>query len=395
MAKNKEVSLTEEEKRVVKALLAKGWRNQDIQALVNLGRKFTINSGRITGVKKADIASATDDEVALFQLKKRSYDPVTGLNALDDERLVRAREAMILAVQIFNSPALRFKTEVFSVLANISWTYLMHEHYLRKGQDIMRPDGKSIALSEMTGRPDCPLSDDIKNNLRALKILRDNVEHLLLGTADQEWLPMYQACCVNFDKTLCALFGDRLTLASDLSLALQFAKMDIERLAQLNSMPLPPKIAALDAQLTEGMTPAQINSLEFQFRVVYTLDAATKDKAHFKFLNPEAAADQTIHNVLVKKVAADDQYPHKPNVVAKLVAAKTGKIFTPHNHQQAYKLHKIRPKGGATNPNNTNRTYCIYNAAHKDYTYSDEWLARLVAEVNDPEKFAAIKAVKL
>jgi hypothetical protein len=44
--------LTADEKRIVKALLNEGWRNQDIQALVNEGRQATINSARITGVKQ-------------------------------------------------------------------------------------------------------------------------------------------------------------------------------------------------------------------------------------------------------------------------------------------------------------------------------------------------------
>src|ERR1051326_1995 len=113
-------ALTIEEQKIVKALLAKRWRNQDIQALINSGgRKATVNSARITGVKKDKTVSAsTDDEVEAFISRKQLFDPVTGLNAFDDERLVRAREAMILAVQVFNAPSLRFKTELFAVLAN-------------------------------------------------------------------------------------------------------------------------------------------------------------------------------------------------------------------------------------------------------------------------------------
>ena len=61
----------------------------------------------MTGVKQDENQeAATDDEVAFFEIKKRSYDPQTGLNFFDDERLIRSREAMILAVQIFNSAAL-------------------------------------------------------------------------------------------------------------------------------------------------------------------------------------------------------------------------------------------------------------------------------------------------
>jgi hypothetical protein len=56
--RSKRGALTADETRIVKALLAKGWRNQDIQALVNFGRKATVNGGRITGVKQSKHGSA-------------------------------------------------------------------------------------------------------------------------------------------------------------------------------------------------------------------------------------------------------------------------------------------------------------------------------------------------
>lgn len=68
--RNREVGLTDSEKRIVKALLKKGARNQDIQALINLGRHVTVNSARITGVKKNDeIKPASDDEISFFEYK--------------------------------------------------------------------------------------------------------------------------------------------------------------------------------------------------------------------------------------------------------------------------------------------------------------------------------------
>jgi hypothetical protein len=396
MAAKNNVSLTDDEKRVVKALLAKGWRNQDIQALVNTGRKATINSGRITGVKKnANQNLATDDEVAFFQIKKRSYDQQTGLNQYDDERLIRAREAMILAVQIFNSPALKFKTEVFTMLTNVAWTYLLHEFYDRKGTLIVQEDGRSLLLSQMVEKGDCPLPEDVRNNLRAMKILRDKVEHLILGRADLKWSPIFQACCLNFDKAICDLFGASLTLSNDLSLALQFAKLNIEQLATLGKYELPAEIEAIDALITEGMTAEQLASIEFQFRVIYTLDAASKSQAHFQFVSPESQQGKDIHNVLSKKVAADELYPYKPGVIAGLVTAESGVAFTSNDHVKAWKLFKVRPKKNALQPANTDKRYCLYHPAHKDYTYSGDWISRLVEEATDPERLAAIRASKL
>ncbi len=109
------------------------------------------------------------------------------------------------------------------MLANVAWTYLMHEYYSRKlAVKIVNEQGQSMALSEMIARLDCPLPDGVKKNLNALKIMRDKVEHHLLGKADLKWLGIFQACCLNFDRAMCELFGNKLTLASELSFALPY-----------------------------------------------------------------------------------------------------------------------------------------------------------------------------
>ncbi|MGH6838548.1 MAG: DUF3644 domain-containing protein [Methylocella sp.] len=381
----KPIALTDEERRVVKALLAEGMRNQDIHALINYERSVTVNFGRISGVKKNEkIAAASPEEVAFFQRKKRSFDPVTGLNFYGDERLIRAREAMILAVTIFNSGSYRFKTEVFAVLANIAWTYLLHEHYERKGISSLNADGTTFALSHMLSRQDCPLSKGIKNNLLSLKTIRDDVEHKMLGRSDVKWLPLFQACCLNFDKTLVGWFGPRVTLQSDLSAALQFGKLELEQAAQISAFDIPPNIIALDALLKKDMKEEELDDLEYQFRVVYTFDSASKAKAHIQFLSPDSAEGKSVQNVLQKFKIADELYRYKPGDVARIVRKASGKPYSMSDHTRAWQKHKVRPPSGATSPEKTNRDYCIYHPAHRDYTYNDKWIERIVAELGGP-----------
>ena len=313
------------------------------------------------------------------------------MNLFDDERLIRAREAMILAVQIFNSAAFNFKTEVFSVLVHIAWTYLLHEYYERKKVKIIGGDGRSLLLSRMVEREDCPLSEGAKNNLRSLKFIRDDVEHKLLGKGDAKWLALFQTCCLNFDKYLCEWFGDELTLANELSFALQFAKLDIEQISELHRFEIPEDIEALDARLQESLTEDQLADLEYQFRVIYTLDSASKSWSHLQFVRPDSVEGKEIKNVLVNYKLADHLYPHKPKYVWRVVSRKNGQRFTSHNHTQAWKLFEVRPRKGAAQPENTNKDYCIYHLAHKDYTYSNDWVEKLVEEVNDPKKFDRIK----
>jgi hypothetical protein len=393
-----DVSLTPQEKRVAKALLAKKWRNQDIQALINIGRKATVNSGRITGVKKDQkLQPAKDDEVEFFLRKKKSYDQQTGLNRYEDERLIRSREAMILAVHVFNSAGLKFKTEVFCMLANVAWTYLMHEYYDRQKPKvkIVNDQGFTMPLSEMTARGDCPLKDGVKDNLKALKILRDEVEHHMLGKADQKWLGIFQACCLNYDKALCELFGDQLSLAHELSFALQFARMNMEQVTTLNKYEVPNQIEAVDALITQGMTEDQLNNLEFQFRVVFSMEAAKKGKANYEFANGEALDGIDPKHIVAKKVISDDDYPLRPSDVVKEVLKKTKKKFTQHTHQQAFRYFEVRPKKGAKDPGHTNKEFCAFHKVWKGYAYSPAWVEKVVAAVNDDATYAKITATKL
>lgn len=303
---------------------------------------------------------------------------------------------MILAVQVFNSAALRFKTEVFTMLANVAWTYLMHEWYARNTEvELINSDGFSKSLSELLSRNDCPLSEGVRQNLRALKILRDKVEHHLLGRADQKWLGIFQACCLNFNNALCDLFGKELTLASELSFALQFASMNLEQVTTLNKYELPPEIDAIDALITDGMPPEQLNNIEFRFQVVYTLSTAPKSKAHIQFVNPASAEGKEIHHVLAKKVISDELYPLKPGKVVEQVASKTEKRFTSRTHQQAIRYFNVRPKNGAPQPENTDKKHCIYHPVYKAYTYSTDWVEKLVAAVGDPDVYEKIRAMKI
>ena len=396
MHKDPKGSLTKEEKKVVKRLLLEGWRNQDIQALLNLGRDVTCNSGRITEVKQDNtIVPSSKDEAEFFVIRKNSYDLKTELNLYDDERLIRAREAMILAVQVFNSPGLNFKTEVFSVLANIAWTYLLHEFYERRGEKIIQADGRSMLLSQMICRDDVPLEQGVKDNLESIKKIRDAVEHTLFRKSDLKFMSVFQACCLNFDRKMVELFGDKKTLKNDLSFALQFAQMDFNQLNELSKFDIPASIEALDQSIEEGLGEKRLQDMNYRFRVSYTFENATKSKAHIKFLHPDAVEAGEVRNVLIKKELSDKAYPFKPNIVVARVREKTGLHFTSHNHTQAWRKFDARPRGGVKQPENTNSDFCVYHQAHGDYTYSEKWVEFLSNYIRDEANFVELKAYKL
>lgn len=216
--------LNEEEKRIVKYLLSDGWTNQDIQALINLERPATINFARISDVKNdLSIYPCSKDEFDEFQRFKRSFDLKTGLNPFVDERLIKSREAMKLAVSVFYNPSFQFRAENFSILANIAWTYLILEYSARNGLPLTRKDGKAVSLNDFVKSKGCPFTDGVKKNIGALIKIRDATEHTILGPYDESWIGIFQANCLNYEQQISTIFGERLSLSSEISFALQFS----------------------------------------------------------------------------------------------------------------------------------------------------------------------------
>ena len=79
--------------------------------------------------------AATDEELQTLPGRWPLIDPATGLHIHGDELLIKAREAMLLAVQSYNNPKTHFRSEVFIVTAIIAWTYLFHAYYKAQGID--------------------------------------------------------------------------------------------------------------------------------------------------------------------------------------------------------------------------------------------------------------------
>jgi len=393
--RNKDGSLSDEEKRVVKLLLSQGMRNQDIQDFVNRSRRATINSARITEVKQdGEQKLATEEELELFKIKRKLYDPVTGLNEIDHERLIRSREAMMMAVHVFNSPHLKFRTEQFTVNSIIAWTYLLHEYHEKDlDESIQRSDGLTVSLQALIDRPTSPLSASVKKNLLAIKDIRDEVEHRLFGKSDNNWLGLFQACCVNYENMICDLFGTDLSLQNHLNFALQFARVSMSQISETQELAIPANIQSLDARLNRDNNEEDFNSIEYKFRVVYTVESSSKTGANLKFVSPDSNEGKEIHNVLIKNRVSDEMYPFKPMSVVSAIK-KSIPCFTSHLHQLAWKRHNVRPRSNVKRPDQTKKIYCVYHSAHNDYTYSQSWIDLLVETYSDEIEMSKLREEK-
>ena len=96
------------------------------------------------------------------------------------------------AIEIYNNPSIIFKSEIFIVLAIISWTYLLHAYYReikidykyyhiigrRKKYDRTKYGAyKNWELERCLNEKKCPLDKNVSANLKFLIGIRHEIEH--------------------------------------------------------------------------------------------------------------------------------------------------------------------------------------------------------------------------
>ena len=324
-------SLTKDEKGLVQGLLSRGYIAQDITYIVNLGRSTTVNQARIA--KNSKIPQASDKEIEHYLKVQASYDPKTLLNPFRDERLIRAREAMLSAVTTFNNPSIIFKTEVFSVLANIAWTYLLHEQMesTTTGSSIL-DNGNSITLSGTLDKSVSPITDNaVIDNLRKIIEIRDAVEHTFFVNSDGCFNALFQSCCVNFEKYMTDWFGGHLSLSKDLSLALQFVKMGKPQLIDLEPSNVPEKIRAI---YTAIQNSEHADNNAFQATVYYGLETSPKTSAEIHRLVKYDDIDPQDQQTVIKRY---NPTKWSETQVVSYINSKGFKKFKRFDHQQFWK----------------------------------------------------------
>ncbi|MEJ1979039.1 MAG: DUF3644 domain-containing protein [Acetobacteraceae bacterium] len=288
--------------------------------------------------------------MAQFKRDWPGIHPETGLHVSDDELLVKSREAMIQAVQCFNNPTSLFKSEVFIVVSVIGWTYLLHWHYRGKGVDYRykKEDGsprltkhgaeKHWELDACLDCPAYPLDLQTKVNLRFLIEIRHEIEHQMTRRIDGAISAKLQACCLNFNRAIKLLAGDRLGLDRELSIAIQFSGIEREqRDLLLKDMDLPPNILAMHAAFEGTLTDEMILDPRYAYRVALVeISANSRGKADevIEYVRAGTEDHDRITRVLLKHA---EKPKYKPTQIVSLMRAEGFPRFTMNDHSNLWR----------------------------------------------------------
>ena len=270
--------------------------------------------------------------------------------------LHKSREAALNAVQTFNNPLTTFKAETFIVLMVIAWMYLLHAYFRREGVEYRYY--KKVAkrrrfertkwgafkfweLERCLNDKSCPLDKPTILNLRFLIGLRHEIEHHQSAGADEQFSGRYLACCLNYERYICNLFGERYSLDPAVAFTLQFRDFTDVTRSEEAPAPLPSNVASylqeFDAQLSDQDKKSPYFRCRFLFVPFVTSKKGQADKMiQFVPFDSDLAKviNDTHQQLLLKEV---ERPKHLPSEIVKLMNEEGHTRFNMHHHTEFWK----------------------------------------------------------
>lgn len=341
---------------IVKAMLRDLEENdQDILAYFTRPNR-SINHRLIGQIRKetkhADITAAPKKYLKEFLSNYPLIDWETGLHLYGDELLIKAREAMLNAVQTYNNPKSHFKAEIFIVSAIIAWTYLLHAYLKGAGVDYRYYETRNRHrqvkktkngaeqywdLTKCLNSVDNPVDDITKKNLEYLIEIRHEIEHRMTQRIDHAISAKLQACCHNFNSYIKRLFGKQLGLDQELSFALQFTHLSLDQQRDMVAAEdLPANVLLAQTKFEDSLTQEEYNDQRYAVRVALIPKTANRkgnaDQV-VEFVSADSDEAMEVTRILLKET---EKAKYKPKQIVEILKAEGFTNFSLHYHTKLW-----------------------------------------------------------
>ena len=270
--------------------------------------------------------------------------------------LNKSREAALNAVQTFNNPLTTFKAETFIVLMIIAWIYLLHAYYRCNGVEYRYYDMGSKRrkfkrtnsgayryweLARCLSDVACPLNGPTKSNLKFLIGLRNEIEHHQSVGVDGRFSERYLACCLNYERYICDLFGEQFSLGTAIAFTLQFRDITGSTLPKETVAPLPSNVAKYLQEFDTELSDDEMKSKHFRCRFLFVPVVVNKEGQSDKvieFVPYESDLGKEINENYQQVQLKEVERPkHLPSEIVKLMHEEGYVRFNMHQHTQFWK----------------------------------------------------------
>lgn len=336
--------------------------------------------------------------------------------------LDKARDSALLAVEVYNKPAIAFKSAGYIALMAIAWTSLFHAIFLcrkqlpyHKGDNgrYIRVDGdyKHWELKECVKRfwSDAPQSP-VRKNLEFFIPLRNKIEHRHIPELDAEIFGECQALLLNFDTLLGAEFGKKRRLRESLTFSLQLFPSGESFAAAVKANKNIKDIKRFVDDYRSAISADVQNSGQFSFKafLIQVVNHQSQDALAIQFVqydklseDQKAEVSRLPALIKLKSVGIVNADLMKAGDVVKAIQTglghpkveRNGKQVSKFNldtHVRCWRRFNVRPPTKTDKPEFTDQRYCSYDKAHRDYLYTPAWVDFLVEKMKNEEEYKAL-----
>lgn len=352
------------------------------------------------------------------QLLNHGLIPNTDRQLSDQEfLLLKARQAAIQALRVYNDPTALFKIESFMVSMHIAWSCILqaivekrggNPYYRDKEGNVQMVDGtpRTKSVSDLAADVfDLGSADGqaTKKNLDILIGLRDRIEHRYVPALDTYMVHEIQAMLLNFEHLLVDEFGIESALAGQLHVPLMLSMMrpgsSFESLKALQSK-IPQDVIDYLEDFAGSVPPEVKENNHFRLKIFLMSVSANHEKSADTVMVfyresevPEELQDSLSRLGLVtkfKQVQVDDPGGYLATTAQLTIQDNLPHRFSLNDHVRAWKFFGVRPPEGAENKAETIPEYCVYNTTFRRYSYKEAWIAKLSQELSDPKRFEEV-----
>ena len=345
-----------------------------------------------------------------------------GLPKIVKHHLEKAQDSALQAVEIYNKPAVRFRSGGYIVLMVIAWTSLFHAIVYskknkpwRRGDNnrFIRIDGEPVhwELSECLKRHyETDTQNPVRKNLEFFIQLRNRIEHRSMPKLDANIFGECQQMLLNFDEVMRKEFGEKYCLRESLTFSLQLFPSAESMSKAVKQSRSDERVNSFIESYRSSLSTSVLESPEYAFKafLIRVPNHQSKDSLPVQFINFDQLSDEQkeglspfITMVKYKDRPVANSGSLKPSMVVKKVQEKLGDLklsrygkeidkFNSGTHTLCWKKYAVRPKSDSQDPKATDTKFCFYNEPHQDYLYTPEWVDFLVGEMSDEEKYKSL-----
>ena len=132
---------------------------------------------------------------------------------LKDKLIEKSIEAFIMGLEIYNKPTIKYRIEGFSFFVVNAWELMLKATLLKRGESIYFPDkpDRTLSLESVIKKIYTDKNTRIRLNLEKIIELRNISTHYITEDYEVKYVPLFQACVLNFVNEIQRFHGVDIT----------------------------------------------------------------------------------------------------------------------------------------------------------------------------------------